>query len=80
MSVIFFLTSIRFMSHVDFKKRPCRPVGFKGLSTQHSRTVHIPGVVDKGRIHRGRTEVMVCSSKVEILKDVGDTSTESGGI
>ena len=30
MSLIFFLMSIGFMSHVDFKKGPCRPVEFKG--------------------------------------------------
>ena len=30
MSVIFFLMSIGFMSPVDIKKRPCRPVEFKG--------------------------------------------------
>ena len=30
MSLIFFPMSIGFMSHVDFKKWPCRPVNFKG--------------------------------------------------
>ena len=30
MSLIFCLMSIGFMSHVNFKKRPCRPVEFKG--------------------------------------------------
>ena len=30
MSVIFFLMSISYMSHVDFKKCLCRPVNFKG--------------------------------------------------
>ena len=30
MSLILFPMSIGFMSLVDFKKRPCRPVGFKG--------------------------------------------------
>ena len=30
MSVIFILMSISSMSHVDFKKCPCRPVDFKG--------------------------------------------------
>ena len=30
MSLIFFPVSIGFMSHVDFKKRQCRPVEFKG--------------------------------------------------
>ena len=30
MSLIFFLMSIGFMSHVDFKKRPCRPDELKG--------------------------------------------------
>ena len=30
LSLIFFPMSIGFMSHVDFKKRPCRPVDFKG--------------------------------------------------
>ena len=30
MSLAFFPMSIGFMSHVDFKKRPCRPVEFKG--------------------------------------------------
>ena len=30
MSVIFINMSIGLMSHIDFKKRPCRPVKFKG--------------------------------------------------
>ena len=30
MSIIYFLMSISSMSHVDFKKWPCRPVEFKG--------------------------------------------------
>ena len=30
MSIIYFLMSIGLMSHVDFKKRLCRPVEFKG--------------------------------------------------
>ena len=30
MSLIFFPMSIGFMSHVDFKKRQCRPVEFRG--------------------------------------------------
>ena len=30
MSLIFFPMSIGSMSHVDFKKWPCRPVDFKG--------------------------------------------------
>ena len=30
MSLIFFPMSIGFISHVDFKKRQCRPVDFRG--------------------------------------------------
>ena len=30
MSLLFFPMSIGFMSHVNFKKWPCRPVDFKG--------------------------------------------------
>ena len=30
MSIVFCLMSIGFMSHVEFKKQPCRPVKFKG--------------------------------------------------
>ena len=34
MSLIFFPMSIGLMSHVDFKKRQCRPVEFKGQGPQ----------------------------------------------
>ena len=34
MSLIFFPMSIGFMSHVDFKKWPCRRVEFKGQGPQ----------------------------------------------
>ena len=30
MSIVFFLMSIGSMSHVEFKKQPCRPVEFNG--------------------------------------------------
>ena len=36
--VIFSLMSIGFMSPVDFKKRPCRPVAFKGQGPQSLST------------------------------------------
>ena len=43
MSLISFPMSIGFMSHVDFKKRPCRPVEFRGqgphMSEVRSRIV-----------------------------------------
>ena len=35
MSLIFFPMSIGFMSHVDFKKRPCHPVEFRGQGPHH---------------------------------------------
>ena len=34
-SIIFFPMSISFMSHVDFKKWPCRPVKLKGQGPYH---------------------------------------------
>ena len=33
---LFPMMSIGFMSHVDFKKRPCRPVEFKGQGPQNT--------------------------------------------
>ena len=46
MSLAFFPMSIGFMSHVDFKKRPCRPVEIKGQRPQDcgKAPVYIPGV------------------------------------
>ena len=44
MSLIFFLMSIGFMSHVDFKKWLCRPVEFKGQGPHKGATV-LCGVV-----------------------------------
>ena len=34
MSLIFFLVSVGLTSHVDFEKRPCRPVDFRGQEPQ----------------------------------------------
>ena len=48
MSLVFFPTSIGVMSHVDFKKWPCRLVDFKGqgphslLLSPASLTLHSP--------------------------------------
>ena len=41
MSLIIFPVSIGFMSHVDFKKRPCRPVEFKGQGPPFRRQLYI---------------------------------------
>ena len=41
MSLIFFPMSIGFMSHVDFKKRACRPVDFKGQGPQHCHSTGV---------------------------------------
>ena len=35
MSLIFFPASIGFMSHVNFKEWPCRPVDFNGQGPQY---------------------------------------------
>ena len=43
MSLIVFPMSIGFMSHVDFKKKPCRPVDFKGQGPPRSHCTSRPG-------------------------------------
>ena len=41
MSIVFFLMSIGSMSHVEFKKQPCRPVESKGQGPFMSGSVKL---------------------------------------
>ena len=42
MSLILFPMSKGFMSHVDFRKWPCYPIGFKGQEPNYSHKVPRP--------------------------------------
>ena len=41
MSLISFLMSLGSMSHVDFKKWPCRPVEFKGQGSYNTQLAEL---------------------------------------
>ena len=56
MSLIFFPMSIGFMSHVDFKKRPCCPVEFKGQGPLQK-----PVAVEESRPHFQTTKPIFIS-------------------
>ena len=48
MLIVFFLMSIGSMSHVEFKKQPCRPVEFKGQGPYSGDQVASAGCVCVG--------------------------------
>ena len=83
MSLIFFPMSIGFMSHVDFKKRPCRPVKFKGQGPQWPLAV-LEGWLLEGWLLEGwplmrgnYTENLICGSTLRLqARKIGVSSCQ----
>ena len=61
MSLISFPMSIGFMSHVEFKKRQCRPVEFRGQGPQRRLTEAMRGPTRSAELCEGLLEWAYCA-------------------